>query len=211
MMKKLSLCLAVAAITGCSANSSFDVADIEELKEQQIENRNEAIEEHLDQLPEWVLQPPQPDAHGMYAVGTAESNNLQTAINRARLEAEFGLAKMYGQEISGSERTYSTDSDSFANSRYVELIDKLIAEVPIVGFSVEAQEIQPVNGKYGVFVLVKLPYDEFNKVLQAQRDRVKAVEMKKEFDELERRIEKRRADLMRLQQADAGPLDESEG
>lgn len=188
----------IVLLAGCASNEPRNALEAEKLQQKVMDARNEKIDEHIDSLPKWVVSPPKPDGKGMYAVGTAESDQLQIAINKARLEAEFGLAKLYSQELSGSERIYSTENNGQPINRYQGIIDKLVSEVPVVGFSTEEQEIKAINGKYNVYVLLKLPYDEFNAVLKNRKNRETAQDMVEAFDELERRLDKRKADLMQL-------------
>ena len=129
----------------------------------------------------------------MYAVGMGASDSFATALKMATLEAEFGLAKMYSQELSGSERIYATGGDFDGVSVYQGLIDKIVDSVPIVGYQTEKKEISAMNGRYQAFVLLKLPYEEFNKVLNEKRSAESDLAMKEAFNELEQRLEKRRA------------------
>ncbi len=148
----------------------------------------------IDQLPAWALEAPQPDETGMYAVGMAESKNLRLALRKATLDAEFGLAKLYNQELSGSERSFAQDAGGeTVDEQYTALIDKLVDAVPLAGFQVVEQEVKPIDGKYHAFVLLKLPYDEFNRVLQHQKRQARDKEITAAFDDLERRLERRRA------------------
>lgn len=147
----------------------------------------------MDSLPEWAINPPKSDQEGMYAVGMGASDSFATALKMATLEAEFGLAKMYSQELSGSERIYATGGDFDGVSVYQGLIDKIVDSVPIVGYQTEKKEISAMNGRYQAFVLLKLPYEEFNKVLNEKRSAESDLAMKEAFNELEQRLEKRRA------------------
>ncbi|MFC1337529.1 MAG: hypothetical protein G8D91_22980 [gamma proteobacterium symbiont of Clathrolucina costata] len=185
--------LAMILIAGCASHEPMTAAEMESAKQEALEIRNEALEGNIDSLPKWVSNTPAPDAEGMYAVGIGESDNVSLALKKARLEAEFGLAKLYSQELSGSERIYSTDSDHATDNRYVGLIDKLVQSVPVVGYSTVEQEIQAGNGRYQVYVMLKLPYDEFNKVLKQQREGKVSHDMASAFDELEKRLDIRRS------------------
>jgi hypothetical protein len=171
--------------------SSQPVSDADKAKAAQTEVVTENMQKHLKKVPDWAVSPPEPDTKGIFASGIGESDNLSTAIKKARLEAEFGLAKLYSQELSGSERQYESDGDSISNRRFVGLIDKLVASVPVVGFSNVKQEVFADNGKYHAFVLLKLPYAEFNRVLDEKRAVETKREMKEAFDELESRLQSR--------------------
>lgn len=191
-----------ALAAGCATNPSAS-----ELAKQQIaaekmqaearaQRRNDEqkqMERHVNAVPNWALDAPQPDATGMYAVGMAESKNLRLALRQATLDAEFGLAKLYNQELSGSERAYARDDGvAGVDEQYTALIDKLVDSVPLAGFQVVKQEVKPIDGMYHAFVLLKLPYDEFNRVLQRQKRDARDASITAAFDDLERRLESRR-------------------
>ncbi|MFQ3190589.1 MAG: hypothetical protein ACI936_001721 [Paraglaciecola sp.] len=200
--KVLSLPIMVGLLaSGCSSTNSI-VERESQLNESRIEARaeytereNDRLSDALDDLPSWILEPPRSDATGMYAVGISESKKLRTSMNGARLQGEFGLAKMYKQEISGSERSYESDSGGDSvTEQYTSIIDKLVEQVPVVGFEVVDQKVVVVNGKYTTYILLKLPYDEFNAVLRDQRRSAKDLTIASAFDDLEKRLDKRRND-----------------
>lgn len=160
------------------------------------------MESEVKQIPPWALDPPRPDAGGIYAVGMAEGDKVRIALKKATLEAEYGLAKLYKQEISGSERGYLQERGErgATTEQYTALIDKLVTQVPVVGFEVVQQEVKPINGLYHAFILLKLPYDEFNKVVQQQKREATDATIVAAFDDLDRRVRQRQAD--RLQEAE---------
>jgi len=176
-----------------TAEDEADIAKIRAQVEQQKEERQqEHLESQLDKTPAWALQPPRPDATGMYAVGSSDSSSMRMAINEARLRAEFGLAKLYKKELSGSERDFQRDSGGDdVRVRYQRLIDELV-QASIVGEETVKQEVHPINGRVYAWVLMKLPYDEFNKVLKEQRMQTRDKAIQSAFDDLERRLDKRR-------------------
>lgn len=202
-MKKLlaALPLVLVMLSGCS--TSPDEAMAERLKA--LEDANKEIRakrnmeeqalrnEELDAAPSWYLSPPDSDGTGFYGVGYSKSKNMGHALKAARLQAEFALAKMYRQELSGSERAFERgNSEGDVVTQTTFLIDKIVDAVPVVGYSVIEQKMTPVNGVYETFVLLKLPYDEFNKVLQSQRERELDKTVQASFDDLERRLASRR-------------------
>jgi hypothetical protein len=64
--------------------------------------------------------------------------------------------------------------------------------VPVVGFQIIKQDIKAIDGKFNAFILMKLPYEEFNKVLQQQKQKAVSTQDKAAFDDLEKRLEIRR-------------------
>lgn len=204
-----------ALLTGCAstpkslkdiAKEQAEVTTLQaRAQAEQRQQDQQRMEAAMQQVPAWALDMPQPDASGVYAVGMGEADRLRLALRKAMLDAEFGLAKLYRQELSGSERAFTQDSSGDAVSeQYTALIDKLVSAVPVVGFQVIGQEVKPIDGLYHAFVLLKLPYDEFNRVLQSQRRNEQDKTIRAAFDDLERRLEKRRqqdrAEQERIQQ-----------
>ena len=197
--------LSMALLHGCasSSNQLNDSArlaqQLEQQKAEQVKQYKKAeqqrLESELSAVPAWALSPPQADSTGIYAVGIADSKKLQTVIRKARLEAEFELAKQYNQEISGSERAYEQDNGGEQiTEQYTALIDKLVDRIPVKGFSVIKQDVAVLDGRYHAYILLKLPYDEFNAVLQQEKIAEKDSKIKAAFNELEVRLQQRRAE-----------------
>lgn len=212
-MKKHTLIMAVviAMLSGCSTSPDEAMAErlkaLEESNAEMVAKKNMAEQKlregELDVAPSWYLSPPDADSEGFYGVGYAKSKNLGHALKAARLQAEFALAKMYRQELSGSERAFERgNSDGDVLTQTTFLIDKIVDAVPVVGYSVVEQKMTPVNGVYETFVLLKLPYDEFNAVLKSQRERELDQTVQASFDDLERRLATRRAQREQEAQAD---------
>lgn len=190
MIIRLLIAMAIStSIIACS-NSPTDPREIEKAKDQSLARQNKRIEKDIDQIPEWVLSPVERSTTGYTSVGIGESDNLQTAIDIARLQAEFNIAKLYSQELSGSERMMAKDAGGTSAHLYEALIDKLVKRVPVTGYTVLKQEIAPHNGKYACYTMLNLPYVEFNRVLQTERGRATGKEMAAAFGELERRLDK---------------------
>ncbi|MGA8864885.1 MAG: hypothetical protein WB444_13870 [Gallionella sp.] len=189
-------------MVGCSSSPTMkqlaeDESRASEVRAKAAEARQakeqERMEAAINQVPKWALEQPRPDDTGVYAVGTAESDRMRVAIKKAMLEAEFGLAQIYNQELSGSERSYTQDNNGrVGQEQFTALIDKLVSQVPVVGFEIVRQEVKPIDGKYNAFVLLKLPYAQFNSVLKDQRAATDDGTVLKAYDDLEHRLEKRR-------------------
>lgn len=191
-----------AVLTGCASQPTMqqlteDSISASEARaaadEKAAQKRQEKMEGNLSEIPGWFLEVPKPDGSGVYAVGEGESNKVRVAMKKAMLDAEFGLAKVYGQELSGSERSSVQDSNGDATaSQYNALIDKLVSQVSVAGFETVHQEVKAIDGKYHAFVLLKLPYAQFNTVLQNQAAKSNDARIAAQFKDLERRLDKRR-------------------
>ena len=177
------------------AKERESVSELQEKIQERSERReNKRKQAFINEVPEWAMEAPPADSSGVYAVGAGDSDKLTTAVRIADLQAQYGLASQLDAEISGSERLFEEDRGAGKPlSRYRQLIDKLVAEVPVVGLEVVEKEVIPLQGRYHAFVLLKMPYEAFNNVLQAKRAEAAGSSMDEAFDDLERRIEKRRA------------------
>ncbi|MBA6348810.1 hypothetical protein [Colwellia sp. BRX8-9] len=204
-MKKtilLSAFISTAILSGCSSTVNEDIVKQQmaleqqrlELEQQKLEIAQEKREEEIDAIPKWALAPPQSDGSGFYAVGISESNKLSFAMKKAKMQAEFELAKQYKQLLSGSERSFEKENDKGEIQSQTEiLIDKIIDEVPIVGYDVVKQEVKAQQGKHVAYILLKMPYEQYNKVLQEQKQDSTEASVVKAFDDFERRLNNRRA------------------
>jgi hypothetical protein len=202
-MKYINFYLIFTALTlhGCASQKAANELAAEQAKASKIQLKadnqrqniaQEKAQNTLEQFPSWALQVPAPDATGVYAIGIGDSDKVPIAIKKAQLEAEYGLAKLYNQELAGSERSSQQDNGNGSSSQYTALISKLVDYVPVVGFQIIKQDIKAIDGKFNAFILMKLPYEEFNKVLQQQKQKAQGAQDKAVFDDLEKRLELRR-------------------
>lgn len=183
--------LTTTLFTACSATPTNKSLVKEQLNiEKQRRNAAQDLaEQSLDAMPSWAMTAPRPDNTGVYAVGVAESDKVQIAIKKAQLQAQYGLAKIFNQELAGSEQMMQQDAGAGSSSRYQSLIQSLVNYVPVVGFEVVKQEVKAVNGEFQAYTLLKLPYAEFNKALQSQKQQAQNTDMKQAFADLERRLQ----------------------
>jgi len=189
-MREIIMLFIGLSLIGCSNQVSQTKEELVERQYALEELKNDAIEDHIDEIPEWVTEVRAPDDEGVFAVGIGESFTLSLAIKKARIEAEFNLAKAFAQELSGSERLYSSEK-TMTGSRYEGVIEKIVDKVPVVGYKMIEQEVKALRGKYVVFVMMQLPFDEFNAVLKNKKEAVISKDMEAAFKDLERRLDKR--------------------
>ena len=183
--------LTTTLITACSTmpdNKSL-VKEQLSIEKQRRNAAQDLAEQTLDTMPSWAMTAPRPDNTGVYAVGVAESDKVQIAIKKAQLQAQYGLAKIFNQELAGSEQMMQQDAGAGSSSSYQSLIQSLVNYVPVVGFEVVKQEVKAVNGEFQAYTLLKLPYAEFNKALQSQKQQAQNTNMKQAFADLERRLQ----------------------
>jgi hypothetical protein len=215
---KAVLIAALGTIAGCAAPGTREQAAKDEARAGAIRAQHaqanaardqQEAEATLKAIPPWALVPPKPDESGIYAVGMAEGGKYALALKKASLDAEFEVASAYRQELSGSERTFSRDNGKIGSTEsFTRLVDKLVMQVPLTGFEVVQQEVLPIGGAYHAFVLLKLPYRQFNQVLQEQRAGIQDKSVAAAFDDLERRVDKRRHQLQEEQALERANADQ---
>jgi hypothetical protein len=207
MMKSLmsvALLVLVTGLFGCASKPNAvsiakDEAAAEAARSEAERKRSakatEAAEKFLAKVPAWVAEPPRSDGVNVYAVGEGQSSRLDLARKKALLTAEFGLAKQYKQALSGSERLYQRDSASgIPQERYTLLIDKLVDSVTLVGHQQVRQEVVVVDGTYHSYVLMKLSFEEMERIISKQKAASQDKEIDAQFDELDRRLKAYRAE-----------------
>ncbi len=193
--QQLSMLPVIACLlsSGCSSTptSKSIVKEQLHIENQRREAAQQQAEKTIDAIPSWAITVPRPDQTGVYALGIAESDKVQIAIKKAHLQAQYGLAKLFNQELAGSEQSMQQDAGANSSSNYQSLIQSLVNYVSVVGFEVVKQEVKAVNGEFQAYTLLKLPYAEFNKALQNQKQQTQNVQMKQAFKELEQRLQQR--------------------
>ena len=213
-LRLLMIIVALSVLSGCSSTSNQDLNqalmeqqfEMEKLRRafnqerQDVEQQQREVE--IKTLPSWVLTPLQADVTGFYAVGMAESKSIFFVMKKAKMQAEFELAKQYRQLLSGSERSFERENVAGElQTQTTVLIDKLIDEVPIIGYDIVKQKIIAVNGMHTAYILLKMPYEQYNKVLQAQKESQADTTIENAFDALQTRLISRRAEMQQVNAA----------
>lgn len=191
--------LTLSHLSGCSSSGerlAEEQAKAEKIREDADQDRRDRLtkkmEDEVDDIvPEWFLEPPKMDSTGIYGVGTASSKNLGFAIRKAKQLAVYETAKTLNQEMSGQERSLQRDDggDGDVAERTEMLVDTLVRRVPVSGADYVKTEVKPFDGQFHVFVLAKVPFDEYNKVLKQKKSM--SDDFNQAFDRLEQRLDKR--------------------
>jgi len=198
-MSVVASALSIGLISGCASNpSALDLAEQQaaleaqraEMLAEQQERENEKLAESLSNIPDWAIDPPNPDVTGIYGVGIAESSNVAVVMKKARLQAEFDLAAQMQQEISGLEQQFTEDSTgNEANLRFESAVERFVNSVEIAGQEIVEQEIAVADGKYNGYVLMRLSFDSMERMLEQRNNMEGYDRMKEAFKELRERIE----------------------
>lgn len=182
----------VFALAGCSSapDRTEIVQDQLEAEQMKADTAQDKAEIKLASVPDWVLNPPQSDASGVYGVGIGESRKLNVAIKKAGLNAQYELAKGFGQELAGNEKSYTKDGSAGSVDDYVQLIDSIVNTVPINGYEVVESDVAIIAGKYTSYKLLRLTYEQFEKGMNSVKTASTEQKIKNEFNDLHKRLDK---------------------
>lgn len=203
----MAVCLALGACstTRTAADIAQETAKADKVREEaeraRLDRKQAVMEQRLKATPRWALEPMRIDGDAVYAVGFGESDKANVAMKKAMLEAEFGLAKKYKQELSGQERSGVSDKGerNLAQS-YSQLIDSLVASVPMAGAEVIEQEVKAVQGQVSVWVLMRMTHDQMQKMARVESGAAEDARMKAAFADLEKRVRERREEQLRTEE-----------
>ena len=188
-----ALALALAA---CSSPKPGTPEFVQKKEDEQQKAAVKAVEQSVAKVPAWVAQPPE-SPNAWYEIGVESSTDMQMAMDMAMLSAKRSLAFRLAGRVSammknGASQTGTSEDPVVVNE--IDRVAKIVAtDVNIAGFVREKQEIQQDGKKYKVFVLLRYPLGESNKVIADQVKKSAILDAKvrasKAFQELEQEIE----------------------
>lgn len=189
-MKLTGIALAFA-LAGCSSTPTRTDLAIDQANANAVKTNaaQKVAEKTLDNIPDWVINPPKSDALGVYGVGIGQSKKLDVSMKKGSLNAQYELAKSFGQVLSGNERNYTKDSSLGSTDDFTQLIDSIVAKVPVNGYEVVENKVVAMNGEYTNYTLLHLTYDQFGKGLSATKQESTTQKIKEEFNDLYERLE----------------------
>ena len=190
-VKYIGFCIAVAALSGCTSNNVKERYEaIETVKVKQEEIKSDKMDEQIASIPDWFLDVPAPDGKGVFGVGAGESNRPAFALKAAELQAKFELAKNFKQVVSGQERSYQDQvGDGDVQTKINILIDSLVEEMNVAGFERIKRTVTNVGGRANAYVLLRMPYEEYNHALRSLRAKGIDEKMEVAFNQLEKRLD----------------------
>jgi len=159
------------------------------------DQRLEQAEQTLDQAPEWFSKP-SCSKTAICATATANSLDMQLAVDKAVLDAKYTLADKIKGVVSAKMSTFieqvgSTDMPTI-NTESTKVVKNVIANIPTTGYEISKQAILPSKQGYRAYVLAEYPVGSANKQLLAETKRNKILnsttKASKAFADLEAEI-----------------------
>lgn len=203
-MSRIALTIAIAlTLAGCASRQeklAEELRDRERVMRDLEEDRREWAQDdakhEIRRIPDWALEPaPSPDSTGVYAVASANSDDAQLAIRKAHLQAQYDLGRTLNSAVSGMERLHSTDNGGTSNRSYSQAVQSLVDWTDVTGAEIVKQEIVPIHGRFHAAVMLKLPFEAANQVLQERRRQSATSDQRRAFDDLQKTLQDYRSSL----------------
>ena len=190
--------LMILTINSCAPKPGTPEATLK-IKKDQIKKVEKKVEETVNNIPKWCLNPPISD-FALAACGAGESASMNMARNRAIIDAKRQLADSIDSEISSRMEDFlkSTGMDTNEQVKQAsEIVTKnTTVQAKLIGYKQTKTDAFSMNGKFQFYVLIEYPIGKANQALLNQIKKDAVLSTQKDADkamaELEAEIEKRR-------------------
>ena len=190
--------LIILTISSCAPKPGTPEAALK-IRKDQIEKVEKKVEETVDNIPKWCLNPPISD-YALAACGAGESASMNMARNRAILDAKRQLADSIDSEITSRMEDFLKSTGMNTNEQVKqasEIVTKnTTIQAKLIGYKQTKTDAFSMNGKYQFYVLIEYPIGKANQALLNQIKKDEVLSTQKDADkamaELEAEIEKRR-------------------
>jgi hypothetical protein len=154
-MKNFIMLTTAALVLGaCSKDMPPEV-----ISAKAFEYQTKQVETQISLMPAWFEKPPSDDS-AVYAVGTAQTPDLQLSVDIAILSAKTTLADRVDSRLRSQlkmfkQRLGSTDFDSSVLNEFEQATTNLIADADVAGYTVKEQNIVQNGTQYRTYVLLE--------------------------------------------------------
>jgi hypothetical protein len=166
IMKRILLSLAiVVGLVGCASNPQTKVEQTgAPVKAQSKFEQDVAYGKEL-KIPSWFVQPPESTPQSIFSAGEATGPNLGMTMHKAMLDADAKLAFQMKSKIKSMSKSFKTDNGKYG-AESSELLIRKLTSVTVVGHQQVDSQITQEGRVYRVFVLMRYPMGEANRLLQ---------------------------------------------
>lgn len=146
--------LGAVVLTGCSKTMSK-----QEMLVKRFEYNQEQVEDTTDDIPKWFLNIPTEEGF-MYAVGTAETPDLQLSVDIAVLNAKTTLADSMNSRVRSQTKSFisklgSDDVDASVMSEIEKATRNVVLDADVSGWQQKELDIQASGPQYRAYVLLE--------------------------------------------------------
>ena len=142
------------ALSACSKTMTK-----QEMLIKRFEYNQEQVEETTDDIPKWFLDLPIKEGF-TYAVGTAETPDLQLTVDIAVLNAKTTLADSMNSRVRSQTKNFisklgSDDVDASVVSEVEKATRNLVLDADVSGWQQKELDVQASGPQYRVYVLLE--------------------------------------------------------
>ena len=191
----LSLVVSTVVLSACASPKPGTPEAAAQQEKEMREQAAKAAKSTVDEAPKWFAQPPV-DATAIFATGTANSSDMQMAMDRAMLTAKRELANQLNARLSSKMKEFVNEvggaNDAQLNRQVEIATQNVVTDVNLAGFRREDAKVVAQGPQFRAYVLLRYPLGDANRILLNQVKKNSQIESKvrasKAFQELEKEI-----------------------
>ena len=201
-MKQIMTVGAMGLLLSCSASNPLVGANTDSVKvitppvgvvKSAYEYQANNVKEQVELVPKWYTNMPVKE-DAIYAVGTANTPDLQLSNDIAILSAKTTLADRINGRVNSVTKSFvtkvgSTDADASIINEIQTATKNIIADVDVAGYRVSESKVVSNGTQYRVYVLLEYTDENAQKILlnRLKKDRMLVTKLKanEAFKELE--------------------------
>ena len=203
MIKQMTTVASVGVLlSACSATNPFTSANTANVVvkppigvvKKMYQHQTEKVKKQVAEVPKWYTKMPEKE-DSIYAVGTANTPDLQLSNDIAILSAKTTLSDRINGRVNSITKSFitkvgSTDADASVMNEIQTATKNIIADVDVAGYNVQESKVVSNGTQYRVYVLLEYSDENAQKILlnRLKKDKmlmskIKSNEAFKELDE----------------------------
>lgn len=155
-------------------------------------------QDRIDDIPEWIINPPVDTNEFLFATGEAQSTRMNLARNRAEIAARSELAAKLGEKVEALQKLFEEEVDTDTASMYSGAFTnatQIITSQELRGTAtVERQFSAREDGGYICYVKMQMPVgiarDELENALSRDEEMYIRFKESRAFEELQNNLER---------------------
>lgn len=168
-MKRFLLVAALASLVGCASNPQTAIKQTHEPLKAENKYERTPTPVPVVKVPDWFIQPPQNTEQSIFTAGQATSTDLSMAVHKAQLDADAKLAFQMKSHVEGMAKSFKADSAT-SGAESSELLVRKLTRVTMTGHHKVDSQITQEGRMFRVFVLMRYPLGDANKLLAEATD-----------------------------------------
>jgi len=151
-----------------------------------------APEETIEEMPDWMTEKPETESY-LFGTGTAVSEGMQTALDKAKVRARGDLASTLEVRFQGLTEDFQEEVGEEYLNQFTQA-QRTIVNQFLVGTEARETELTQEGGRYRAYALMEMPIgkasQELMSKLQQNEELYTRFRASEAFDRLQDQIEK---------------------